>query len=117
MAGVWLPRPVVNQRVAERVEVMMAAGLLDEVHALVERHGGLSRTARQALGYHELLRHLDGEINESEAVDETIRRTRAFARRQRVWFRRDPRIRWYATGDNPVALLPALLGDWARCHD
>jgi tRNA dimethylallyltransferase len=117
MAGVWLPRPVVNQRVAERVEVMMAAGLLDEVQAVVERHGGLSRTARQALGYHELLRHLDGEISESEAVDETIRRTRAFARRQRVWFRRDPRIRWYATGDNPVALLPALLGDWARCHD
>jgi tRNA dimethylallyltransferase len=115
MAGIWLPRPVVAARVEQRVTQMMAAGFLDEVRALAARPAGLSRTARQALGYRELLRHLEGELTEAEAVDETIRRTKSFARRQRVWFRRDPRIRWFATGDNPVALLPALLGDWARC--
>jgi tRNA dimethylallyltransferase len=105
----------VAARVEQRVHQMMADGFLDEVRALAARPDGLSRTARQALGYRELLRHLDGELTEPEAVAETIRRTKSFARRQRVWFRRDPRIRWFATGDNPVALLPALLGDWARC--
>jgi tRNA dimethylallyltransferase len=116
MAGVWLPRPVVARRIEARVNEMMRAGFLDEVRDLVRRQEGLSPTARQALGYRELIRHVEGELTLDVAVDETVRRTRAFARRQRVWFRRDPRIRWFATGDNPVALLPALLGDWARCR-
>lgn len=117
LAGVWLPRAVVARRVEGRVTAMMTAGFLDEVKGLARRPAGLSRTARQALGYRELLRHLEGELTLEEAVAETVRRTKAFARRQRVWFRRDPRIRWFVTGDNPVALLPALLGDWAGCPD
>ena len=47
-----------------------------------------------------------------EALALTVRRTRAFARRQRMWFRRDPRITWFGTGENPAALLPALLAGW-----
>ena len=73
---------------------MMADGLLDEVEALAARPGGLSRTARQALGYRELLAHVEGGVPLDEAVAAAIRRTRAFARRQMAWFRRDPRIVW-----------------------
>ena len=56
-----------------------------------------------------------------EAVEHIVVRTRAFSRRQRMWFRRDPRITWFGTtghgvDGNPVAVLPALLGDWARCR-
>ena len=109
MAGLWLPRPVLAQRIEERVNAMVAAGLVEEVARLGA--GGLSRTARQALGYKEFLDGLPVE----EAVAETIRRTRAFARRQRVWFRRDPRITWFGARENPFAVLPALLGDWSRC--
>lgn len=76
------------------------------------RPRGLSRTARQALGYREVLAHLAGECTLEEALEETVRRTRAFARRQRMWFRRDPRITWYGTASDPFAVLPALLGDW-----
>ncbi len=118
MAGVWLPRGVVNARIEARLTEQMDAGFLDEVATLAAREakrecGGLSRTARQALGYRELLGHLAGKSTLDEAVEETVRRTRAFARRQRAWFRRDPRITWLATAGNPLDLLPALLRSWS----
>ena len=110
LAGVWLPRPVVNARIEARYHAQMDAGFLAEVAALPLT---LSRTARQALGYRELLAHLEGSVTLEQALDEAIRRTRAFARRQRMWFRRDPRIVWFGAGRNPVAVLPALLGHWS----
>ncbi|HEX4776768.1 MAG TPA: tRNA (adenosine(37)-N6)-dimethylallyltransferase MiaA, partial [Acidimicrobiia bacterium] len=69
------------------------------------------RTAAQAIGYKELLDAPDGV---DAAFDLAIRRTRRFARRQRMWFRRDPRIAWLGTGGNPCSLLPALLATWRR---
>lgn len=112
LAGLWLPRPVVADRIAARYRAQVAAGFVDEVRALAARPGGLSPTARQALGYRELLAHLEGGAGLSEALSEAVRRTRAFARRQRVWFRRDPRIAWFAAPADPLAVLPALLGHW-----
>ena len=53
----------------------------------------------------ELLAHLDGELELDDAVDLAVRRTRRFARRQRVWFRRDPRIRWLTSDTDPMTLL------------
>jgi tRNA dimethylallyltransferase len=111
LVGVWLPREVVARRIEQRFRAMLAAGLADEVRALAARPGGLSRTARQALGYRELLAHVEDGVPLDEATDAAVRRTRAFARRQRVWFRRDPRITWLGAADNPLAVLPALLGD------
>ena len=106
LVGIWLPRAAVARRIAERYRQQMAAGFLDEVEALADR---LSPTARQALGYKELLDHLDGGASLSDAIDVAVRRTRSFARRQRVWFRRDPRITWLATAGEPFAVLPTLL--------
>jgi tRNA dimethylallyltransferase len=111
MAGVWLPRAVLADRIEARVRAMIDAGLVEEVRALAARPQGLSRTAGQALGYKEFLAGL--AVGAAEA--ETVRRTKAFASRQRVWFRRDPRITWYGTASNVFAVLPALLGDWSRC--
>ncbi|MEO6120540.1 MAG: tRNA (adenosine(37)-N6)-dimethylallyltransferase MiaA [Acidimicrobiales bacterium] len=113
LAGVWLPRPVVAERILARVEAMVAAGLVAEVAGLAARPHGLSDTAAQALGYREMLGHLAGETSLSEAAEMTVGRTRSFSRRQRMWFRRDPRISWYGTAENPFALLPALLGEWS----
>jgi tRNA dimethylallyltransferase len=103
---VWLPRAVVAERIAARYQAQMEAGFLDEVRALAAR--GLGRTAGQALGYKELLAHLAGDCGEADALDLAVRRTRRFARRQRVWFRRDPRITWIGAGDDPMVALPAL---------
>ncbi len=112
LGGLWLPRPVVRARIEARFDAMVAAGLVDEVRELRRRPGGLSRTARQALGYREVLAHLEGCVPLEDAVAEAKRRTRSFARRQRVWWRRDPRIRWYGAVDNPFAVIAQLLGNW-----
>jgi tRNA dimethylallyltransferase len=112
IAGIWLPRPVVAARISKRLDAMVAAGLVEEVSRLATGPGGLSRTARQALGYKEVLSHLERGLPMPDAVAEADRRTRAFARRQRVWWRRDPRVRWYGITDDPFAVIPQLLGDW-----
>ena len=92
--GLTLPRPELDQRIEARVEAMWQAGLEAEVKDLV--HQGLrdGKTASRALGYQQMLRHLDGELTLDEARQETVKATRRFARRQESWFRRDPRIRW-----------------------
>jgi tRNA dimethylallyltransferase len=111
LAGLWLPRSVGAARIRARFTAMLDAGLVDEVRGLARRSP--SRTARQALGYREVLAHLGGACTLDDAVDTAVRRTIAFARRQRVWFRRDPRITWFGADDNPLAVVPALLRDWS----
>jgi tRNA dimethylallyltransferase len=59
-----------------------------------------------------VLTHLQGALPLEEAMEEVARRTAAFARRQRVWWRRDPRIGWVGAPENPLAVVPALLGNW-----
>jgi tRNA dimethylallyltransferase len=108
LVGVALPYEVVSRRIEARYAQQMADGFLDETRRLVADPRGLSRTARQALGYAELIDHLAGGRPLDEAVELAARRTRRFARRQGSWFRRDPRIRWLAADDDPLAVLPAL---------
>ena len=98
-----------DRRIAERFDRLLDAGLLDEVRGLAARPGGLSRTARQALGYRELLSHVEDGVPLPEAVDRAVQRTRQFARRQWAWFRRDPRITWIGPGDDPAAVLTARV--------
>jgi tRNA dimethylallyltransferase len=106
--GLRWERAVQAVRIEQRVHAMMAAGLLDEVRTLAER--GLSRTAAQALGYKELLAHLDGSCSLDEAVEQVIVRTRQFAVRQLRWFQRDPRVRWIDIIADPVIeAVPAVL--------
>jgi tRNA dimethylallyltransferase len=100
--GLLWARATLSQRIEQRVHAMMAAGLLDEVTRLATTTN-LSREARQALGYKELLAHLDGLISLDEAVAEIVLHTRQFAVRQERWFRRDPRIDWVMVHEDPVA--------------
>jgi len=109
MVGVWLPRGLLARRIAQRFAAMRAAGIVDEVRSLVAAPGGLSRTARQAIGYKEVIASLEGAMGIEEALDLAARRSRALARRQRVWFRRDPRIVWIGSSGEMEALTPAIL--------
>jgi tRNA dimethylallyltransferase len=113
IVGVDLPHEVVARRIGDRYQAQMAAGFLDETRRLLDDPRGLSRTARQALGYAELIDHLGGGLPLDEAVELAVRRTRRFARRQASWFRRDPRIRWLEAADDPASLLPALATELA----
>lgn len=102
-AGVRMPRDVLVRRIEARVRAMLEAGWLDEVRSLVDRGFGGWLNATQAVGYAELARHLAGDLALDEAVELTTRRTRALARRQLAWFRRDPRIRWFDVGEGGAA--------------
>ena len=108
-AGVRMPRAVLAERIEARVAGMLEAGLLDEVRSLVDRGFGSWLTASQAIGYAEFARHLAGELSLEEAVAGTVRRTKALARRQMAFLRRDPRIRWFETGDGAPALVEEIV--------
>lgn len=88
-----LPREELYQRIDERVHQMIRDGLLDEVRRLRALRPPLSREARQALGYKELLDHLDGLYSLDDAVREVQTRSRNFAKRQLTWFRHLPGCR------------------------
>jgi tRNA dimethylallyltransferase len=113
LVGLHVPRDELDERIATRLRAQLDAGFFDEVRVLHDRPDGISLTARQALGYRELLAHLDGACSLDAAVEQAITRTRQFARRQERWFRRDPRITWIdaGTGSNALAELDAVLGD------
>lgn len=107
--GIRLPAEVVAARIAARYARQLDDGFLDEVDALAALDRPLSRTASQALGYRELLAHRRGEMTLDDAVDLAVRRTRRFARRQRAWFRRDPRITWLDVTSDPEEVADALV--------
>jgi tRNA dimethylallyltransferase len=94
-----------DARVERRFRQWVDDGLVDEVRALRAVPGGLSRTAAQAVGYREIAAYLDGAISLDAAIAGAIESTRKLLRRQRRWFRRDPRIRWFADGDSALDYL------------
>jgi tRNA dimethylallyltransferase len=96
------PGPALAERASRRLEAMRRAGLLDEVASLM---GRLGRTASQAVGYRQLLPVVAGELEADAGFLAATRATVRLARRQRTFFRRDPRIRWVPWDDDPAALL------------
>ena len=105
--GLRWPREVLAQRIEQRVHKMMADGFLQEVEHVLSLQP--SRTACQALGYRELIEHLEGRCSFDEAVATTISRTRQFAVKQERWFRRDPRIEWIDIEQDPVAEVGPVI--------
>ena len=81
------PRAELHRRIEARVDAMFAAGWVDEVRQLLAQHDRLSRTASQAVGYREVLEHLQGKHSLDETRSLVKARTRQFARRQETWFR------------------------------
>jgi len=104
-AGISMPASVSRTRIEDRVAEMLERGWLDEVRGLVERGFGAWLTSAQAIGYAELARHLAGELTLDAAIAGTVKRTRALARRQLAFFRRDPRIRWFEAGETGAGPL------------
>lgn len=96
-ARIWaltMDRDRLYARINQRVDMMVEQGLVSEVEGLVSRGYGVDLTARQAIGYKEILQYLDAEIGLDEAVELIKRRTRRYAKRQLSWLRRDGRANW-----------------------
>ncbi|WP_344855945.1 tRNA (adenosine(37)-N6)-dimethylallyltransferase MiaA [Amycolatopsis ultiminotia] len=110
LIGVDRAAAELDDRVDLRVERMFAAGLVDEVRELAGRGLREGKTASRALGYQQVLAELDGEGDFAAAAAATAQATRRFVRRQRSWFRRDRRIRWFdgAEPDLAEGVLTAL---------
>lgn len=107
--GLRYPPETQAARIRDRIEVQLRSGWLEEVACLLESGRPLSRTASEAVGYRELIAHLQGACSLDEAREKIIRRSLQFARRQWRWFRRDPRIIWV----DPEAEDPVELAHWA----
>ncbi len=105
--GLDVERPLLHERLALRVEMMVRQGLLEEVRALDAAGLRTGRTASRALGYAQFLKVLDGLWSSEQAVEDTVVATRQFARRQITWFRADPRVTWLDARD-PDLLQRAL---------
>jgi tRNA dimethylallyltransferase len=109
-----------RRRTNARVDRMMEAGLVGEVRTLLAEPLPLSRTARQAVGYAEIIEYLGGETSLEQAIERIKINTRQFAKSQRTWFRRFREIDWVdATPDSTAEdLVPTILqrleSAWSR---
>ncbi len=101
-----------SRRTNERVRWMMADGLVEEVQALLAEPRPLGTAARQALGYAEILQHLEGKLTLDQAVEMIKINTRRFAKAQRTWFKRFTQTEWVDVGpDSAAESLAAELMD------
>ncbi|MFD6895703.1 tRNA (adenosine(37)-N6)-dimethylallyltransferase MiaA [Rhodococcus sp. NPDC060086] len=97
--GVDRDTTALDERIAKRTDLMFELGLVDEVHALVDRGLREGVTAPRAIGYAQVLAYLEGEYDLDDARERTFIGTRRYVRRQRSWFRRDHRIHWLDGAD------------------
>jgi tRNA dimethylallyltransferase len=111
IAGINVDRALAGDRIDARLQRMVAGGLVDEVRRLAA--GRWSRTAKQAIGYKEVLEYLRGSIESLElALTVVETRTRRFVRRQEAWFRRDRRIEWFGDGTKTPPDAEAVMAWW-----
>jgi tRNA dimethylallyltransferase len=107
--GLAMERSSLAPRIESRVHRMFEGGLVAEVEALINQ--GLLRgaTAQRAIGYAQVIAMKHGDINEAQAIEETIVATRQYVRRQETWFKRDSRIQWIAEGQPRLAFIDERL--------
>jgi tRNA dimethylallyltransferase len=110
--GLTTNRDSLYQRIDERVEQMVRRGLVEEVQRLFERGYGPSLTPMSSMGYRQIGKYLQGEMELSAAIEETKVETHRFARQQYTWFRlKDARIHWFDTANDneePIRQLVAM---------
>lgn len=94
--GLTIPRETLYNRIDTRVELMLQAGLLNEVRELLEKGYAPELKSMQSIGYRHMADFLRGRIDWEEAVRTMKRDTRRYAKRQMVWFKKDPEVHWLA---------------------
>jgi tRNA dimethylallyltransferase len=94
--GLTLPRAILYDRIAGRVAWMLEAGWLAEVQGLLRLGLSPRLPAFQAIGYRQLVRHLEGDGSLEQAIAGIVQETRRFAKRQETWFRKEPDVTWFS---------------------
>lgn len=108
----WKRRETLYERIRQRVDEMMTAGLAEEVERLLQSGLSEKSTAMQAIGYKEIAAALRGECTMADAVETVKRESCRYAKRQLTWLRRDKELVWLPREDYPTedSLLAAVLG-------
>ena len=108
-----MPRALLYHRIEQRVDIMLANGLIAEVESLLAAGYTRDTVALQSFGYKELIAYLDGKCTYIEAILQLKQNTRRFAKRQLTWFRKDTRLEWIDRESTPdiVSHLLEKIGD------
>ena len=110
-----MDRAKLYDRINERVDIMISAGLIDEVKRLKEMGLDKSYTSMQGIGYKEVLEYLDGNCSLEQCIDDIKKDTRHFAKRQLTWFRREKDTIWidkdeYSDEDEILKAMLEIIG-------
>ena len=115
--GLIRPRNELYQRIDERIQKMLEAGFVSEVQTLLEHNYSPDTPAFSAIGYHEIIQHLQGAISLDEAVMLIKRHTRKFVRRQSNWFRQDDvDILWFSMENGVNAQILTTIRQWLKAN-
>ncbi len=106
--GLTMPRALLYRRIEQRVDVMLANGLIAEVESLLAVGYARETVALQSFGYRELIAYLDGKCTYLEAAQQLKQNTRRFAKRQLTWFRKDTRVEWIDRESTPDVVTHLL---------
>ncbi len=113
MVGLTRPREELYARLDARIEKMLAEGLVDEVRGLMEKGYSPELPAFSAIGYREIIDHLQGKTSLDEAVELIKKNTRTFVRRQANWFKAgDPEIHWFRAHPQVAGEIETLISSW-----
>jgi len=107
--GLTLPRSILYDQISGRVARMIVAGWKDEVAGLLRRGLSADLPAFQAIGYRQIVRHLEGEASLEQAVAEIVKDTRRFAKRQETWFRKEPDVTWFSALEDTERCIAGVL--------
>ncbi len=99
--GLTVDRSILYNRINERVDSMIANGLIKEVSFLLEKGIPPTAQAMQGIGYKEIVAYLQGETDLPTAIDNIKKATRHFAKRQLTWYRKMPYIDWFDVNHYP----------------
>ena len=111
--GLRRPRPELYERIDARIDAMFQAGLVDEVHDLLESGYSPDLPPLSAIGYREVIAYIQGSITLEGAKAQMRRLTRTYVRRQANWFKpHDPQIRWFRVSPSTVDEMEAVVTGW-----
>jgi len=112
--GVTWPRPILCDRIDERLERRMAEGMVEEVQRLMDEGATPEFLDKLGLEYRYLYRYLAGIMSLDEALEELARKIKAFAKRQMIWFRKDKSIIWLDMANDPMAQASEAIENFLK---
>lgn len=107
--GLHVDRPVLRERIADRFNIMIKQGFIDEVagfYARSDMHADLP--SMKSVGYQQVWQYLNGELTHEQMIEQAINATRQFAKRQMTWLRRWPDVAWIESSNRPC--LKKIMG-------